>query len=89
MSESPAQDEQNHREESDETVGAAPGDVEPSEEEREAIEADRKERLTQENRPDGAEVDNSERDFDPETGMFTDSEGHDEAEKEFVPDEEL
>lgn len=89
MSESPAQDEQNHGEESEETGGAAPGDAEPSEEEREAIDADRKERLTQENRPEGAEVDNSEREFDPETGMFTDSEGHDEAEKEFLPDEEL
>ncbi len=89
VSESPAHDEQNHGEESGETGGATPGDAKPSEEEREQIEADREERLAQENRPEGAEVDNSEREFDPETGMFTDSEGHDEADQDFLPDEEL
>jgi hypothetical protein len=29
------------------------------------------------------EVDNTERDFDPRKGMFTDSEGYDEAEEKF------
>lgn len=49
----------------------------------EQLESERAERLDPENRPDGAEVDNTEREFDPEKGMFTDSEGHDEAEKKF------
>lgn len=44
---------------------------------------ERAERLDTENRPDQAEVDNTDREFDPEKGMFTDSEGHDEAEKKF------
>ncbi|MDQ6687986.1 MAG: hypothetical protein M3Z50_10350 [Actinomycetota bacterium] len=50
----------------------------------EEIEAARKERLAPENRPENAEVDNTERTFDDETGYFTDSEGHDSAEKKFV-----
>jgi hypothetical protein len=60
-----------------------------SEPEREAtdeqIEAERQERLAEDNRPDGALVDNTERDFDPEKGMFTDSEGYEQAEEKFPP----
>lgn len=41
------------------------------------IEAERRERLAEENRPDGAEVDNTDRDFDSEAGRFTDSPGYD------------
>jgi hypothetical protein len=60
-----------------------------SEPEREAtdeeIEAERQERLAEDNRPDGALVDNTERDFDPEKAMFTDSEGYEQAEEQFPP----
>jgi hypothetical protein len=47
------------------------------------IEEERERRLDPENRPDGAQVDNSERDFDAEKGMFTDTEGYEEAEEKF------
>jgi hypothetical protein len=49
----------------------------------EQIEEERQERLDPENRPDNVEVDNTDRDFDPEKGMFTDTEGYDEAEEKF------
>ena len=52
----------------------------------EEIEAERQERLAEDNRPDGALVDNTDRDFDPEKGMFTDQEGYDEAEPKFAPE---
>ena len=54
-------------------------------EDKEEIEEERKERLDPDNRPDNVEVDNSERDFDVEKGMFTDSEGYEEAEEKFPP----
>lgn len=60
------------------TPGADPEDAEQ-------IEADRQERLDPDNRPDGAEVDNTDRKFDAEKGLYTDSEGYDEAEKRFPP----
>lgn len=41
------------------------------------IEAERRDRLADENRPENAEVDNTGRDFDSEAGMFTDSPGYD------------
>lgn len=40
----------------------------------EELEEERQKRLDPDNRPDNAEVDNSKRDFDPETGLFEDSE---------------
>ena len=40
----------------------------------EAIEEEREERLDPDNRPDNAEVDNTDRDFDVVKGQFTDSE---------------
>jgi hypothetical protein len=49
------------------------------------IERERQERLDPENRPDDVEVDNTEREFDEEKGMFTDSEGYEEAEEKFPP----
>ena len=52
-------------------------------EDAEEIEQERQERLDPENRPEGVEVDNSEREFDPEKGMFKDSEGYEEAEAKF------
>lgn len=44
----------------------------PSEEEIKEIEEERERRLDPENRPENAEVDNTERDFDPEEGTFKD-----------------
>jgi len=37
------------------------------------LEKQRQERLDPENRPDNTEVDNSDRDFDPKTGLFEDT----------------
>jgi hypothetical protein len=52
------------------------------------IEEVREERLDPDNRPDGAEVDNTGRTFDPEKGLFTDQDEYDEVDPKFV-DEEL
>ena len=52
-------------------------------EDEQQIEEERQRRLDPENRPDNVEVDNTDRDFDPEKGMFTDAEGYDEAEERF------
>ncbi|MGN6780879.1 MAG: hypothetical protein ACTHJH_05195 [Marmoricola sp.] len=51
----------------------------------ERIEEERRERLDEEHRPDGAVVDNTDRDFDETRGMFTDSPGYEEAEEKFPP----
>src|SRR5688572_30995030 len=40
----------------------------------EQLERERQERLAPENRPENTEVDNSDRDFDPRTGLFEDTE---------------
>jgi len=58
--------------------GADPDDAEE-------IEAERQERLDPDNRPEDAEVDNSDREFDAEKGMYTDSEGYEQAEERFPP----
>jgi hypothetical protein len=58
--------------------GADPEDAEEIEEERER-------RLDPENRPEHVEVDNTQRDFDVEKGMFTDSEGYEQADERFPP----
>ena len=50
----------------------------------ESIEADRQERLSAENRPDGAEVDNTGRTFDADAGKFTDSDGYSEDDKPYA-----
>jgi hypothetical protein len=55
-------------------TGALPDADDMSQEELDAIEAERKERTSPENRPEGAEVDNTDREFDPVQGQFTDSE---------------
>jgi hypothetical protein len=49
----------------------------PDEQDEQQIEKERQERLDPENRPENSEVDNSDRDFDPVHGQFTDSD-HDE-----------
>lgn len=48
-------------------------EMDVSEEEKAEIENTREQRLDPENRPEGAEVDNTDRTFDPETGGFRDS----------------
>jgi len=50
----------------------------------EEIEAERAERLDPDNRPDGAEIDNTQRTFNEETGMFEDSQGAEEAEPRYA-----
>ena len=45
-----------------------------SQEQIDEIEAEREERLDPDNRPENAEVDNTDRDFDTTTGQFTDHE---------------
>ena len=55
-----------------------PEDVDEAE-----VERERAERLDPDNRPDGAEIDNTDRDFDVEKGMFADTEGYEQAEPKF------
>jgi len=78
----PTDDATPQGEETDEASGGTrqPG-ADPEDEQ--AIEEEREQRLDPENRPDNVEVDNTDRDFDPEKGMFTDSEGYDEADPKF------
>lgn len=52
------------------------------------LEQDRQERLDPDRRPDGAEVDNTDRTFDPEAGLFTDSPEHSEADRQYSADDE-
>jgi hypothetical protein len=52
-------------------------------EDKEEIEEEREKRLDPENRPDNVEVDNTDREFDPKKGMFTDADGYDQAEEKF------
>jgi hypothetical protein len=51
-----------------------PDRSEVPEQEIEEIESERNERLDPDNRPDNAEVDNTDRDFDTTRGQFTDTE---------------
>ena len=44
------------------------------------MEEERERRLDPDNRPDGAEVDNTDRTFDHERGQFTDSDEYDDSE---------
>lgn len=46
----------------------------PNDQDLDDVEEERRERLDPENRPEGAEVDNTDREFDPEIGQFTDHE---------------
>jgi hypothetical protein len=50
----------------------------------ESIESERQERLSAENRPDGAEVDNTQRTFDADAGTFTDSDRYREDDKPYA-----
>ena len=55
-------------------TGALPDADDIPQQELDALEAERQERTAPENRPEGAEVDNTDREFDPVQGQFTDSE---------------
>lgn len=52
-------------------------DKEPDEETKKFLAEERDRRLDPGNRPDGAEIDNTERTFDHERGQFTDADGYD------------
>lgn len=76
-----------HDEHAHEPAGL-PDPDEVSEEEKQEVEQERQERLDPDNRPDGTEVDNTERDFDPEAGMFTDNPEHTEDERPYSAKDE-
>src|SRR3954471_15096948 len=52
-------------------------DKEPDDQTKREIEEERERRLDPDNRPDAAEVDNTDRTFDETRGKFTDSEDYD------------
>jgi hypothetical protein len=54
-------------------------DEKPPDDEVKAMEEERERRLDPDNRPDDAEVDNTHRTFDSDTGHFTDSDDFDES----------
>ena len=56
------------------TKEQAMGQEDVPEDKQQAIEEEREKRLDPDNRPENAEVDNSERDFDVKSGQFTDHE---------------
>ena len=67
----------------DERAGRSQGidpTSEPDEETKQEIEEEREKRLDPDNRPDGAEVDNTDRTFDVDRGQFTDAEDYDDSE---------
>lgn len=67
----------------DERAGRSLGiepDKEPDEDTKQDIEQERKERLDPDNRPEGAEVDNTEREFDVDRGQFKDADDYDDSE---------
>lgn len=51
------------------------------------IDEEREARLATDNRPEGAEVDNTGRTFDSGAGMFTDNEDYDESDRPFVTED--
>lgn len=68
----------------DERAGRSQGidtDSEPDEETAQEMEEERERRLDPENRPENAEVDNTQRDFDVDHGKFTDRDDYDESEE--------
>lgn len=71
----------------DERAGRSLGidtDAEPDEETRREMEEERERRLDPDNRPEGAEVDNTQKDFDVEAGMFTDNDDYDPEQKPYA-----
>ena len=72
MSDRPDTDETTTEDAPDTASSDADRDL--SQEQIDEIEAEREERLDPDNRPENAEVDNTDRDFDTTTGQFTDHE---------------
>ena len=62
--------------------------AEPDDATKQRLEEERQRRLDPGNRPDGAEVDNTDRTFDAERGAFTDSEDYEETEPRFSDPED-
>lgn len=58
------------------SLGIEP-DKEPDDQTKQEMAEERERRLDPDNRPDGAEVDNTDRTFDHERGQYTDSEDYD------------
>ena len=88
MTDSGSESDQTHDESADESTDESTesaADRAAAEIDEEEVEAERAERLDPDNRPDDAEIDNSDREFDEQKGMFTDSPGYDEAEPKFPP----
>ncbi len=77
---SETQDEQ----EAEREPAGLPDADELSEEKKKQIEQEREERLSDENRPDGAEINNTDRTFDDEAGMFTDNPDYSEEERPYA-----
>jgi len=63
-------------------------DERPPDDEVEEIEEERTRRLDADNRPESAEVDNTQRTFDAGAGRFTDSDDYDESEQPYAVGEE-
>ena len=75
----------------DERAGRSQGidvDSEPDEDTKHEMEEERDRRLDPENRPDGAEIDNTDRDFDVDKGMFTDNEAYEKVDPEYQDPED-
>ncbi|GAB3991497.1 hypothetical protein [Nocardioides marmoraquaticus] len=74
----------------DERAGRSQGidtESEPDEDTKQEMEEERARRLDPDNRPDGAEVDNTQKDFDVDAGMFTDSDDYDPDHTPYAEDE--
>ncbi|MFC5731084.1 MULTISPECIES: hypothetical protein [Nocardioides] len=54
----------------------------------EQLQEERAERLDPRNRPENAEVDNTDRELDVEKGMFTDESGYEDAPRKYPPADE-
>jgi len=76
-----------HEEREHESAGLPDADK-VSDQAKEDLERERQERLDPDNRPDGVQVDNTDRTFDPEAGMFTDKPEHSEADRPYSADDE-
>ncbi|ROR89890.1 hypothetical protein [Nocardioides aurantiacus] len=75
----------------DERAGRSQGidtESEPDEDTKQEMEEERERRLDPENRPDNAEIDNTQRDFDVDRGKFTDRDDYDESDPAPYADEQ-
>ena len=75
----------------DERAGRSQGidtESEPDEDTKQEMEEERERRLDPENRPEHAEIDNTQRDFDVDRGKFTDRDDYDEGDPTPYADEQ-